>query len=261
MKHEQNVANESGATRLSSESSIELSEESIDTSATVDSSSCNEVSEDNRIEDLSTESLFIFKIHSPQVTKFWVGKNNQPSENYKTIQEVFDETNGTIVVNGSGYHPNRKLMGLQIKDSILYSGWANPNVTKYALESFVQMSDGSFRIYDLNTSPEEVVSEGGVNSFSFGQSLYKDSVPQKSTGTADWTEFETVIGSDSENNLYICVSKIETGFTFLQEALSSLNLKNALILDGGGSSQLMVEGNVLKPSDENRPLPEFIVID
>lgn len=210
--------------------------------------------------DLSTDTLFIYQIKSPKVEKYWKSYGSSIG-NLAFIQQVYEQTDAAIIVNGSGFSEAYDPIGLQIKDGTLYSGWADALVTNYAIESFVVMNDGTFRIYDYQTTPEEIIEQGGQNSFTFGQSMIKDGVVQASNGTADWLEYETVIGSNVQNDLFICVSKIETDFQTIQDALLPLGLNNALVLDGGGSSQLMINGELVKESDDVRPLPEFIVIN
>lgn len=215
---------------------------------------------ESSINDLSTDVLFIYQITSPKIEKYWKSYGNSFG-NLAFIQQVYEQTKGEIIVNGSGFSEAYDPIGLQIKDGSIYSGWADASLTNYAIESFVVMKDGSFRIYDYQTTPEEIVAQGGQDSFTFGQSMIKDGVAQASNGTADWIEYETVIGSNEAGDLFVCVSKIETDFQTIQEALLPLGLNNALVLDGGGSSQLMVNGELVKESDDSRPLPDFMVIN
>ena len=43
-------------------------------------------------------------------------------------------------------------------------------------------------------------------------------------------------------------------------AVANLNLKNLVVLDGGGSSQMSLNGQTIFASQDGRPVADFIVL-
>lgn len=78
----------------------------------------------------------------------------------------------------------------------------------------------------------------------------------------------TVISIDSNNQVYFTIvdgrSTQSIGMTYMEiaEYLKSLGMKDALTLDGGGSSELIVRDNIMNtPSDgRERPIPNALIV-
>ena len=75
----------------------------------------------------------------------------------------------------------------------------------------------------------------------------------------DW-KIHIFIANDKKNNLYAILSDTNAGYDNIMKAVSNLNLENMLMLDSGGSSQLSVSGKIIVASQDDRAVPDYIVM-
>ena len=56
------------------------------------------------------------------------------------------------------------------------------------------------------------------------------------------------------------MSDTNAGYDNIMNTVSKLNLQNMLLLDSGGSSQLAVNGQTIIASQDDRAVPDYIVM-
>ena len=56
------------------------------------------------------------------------------------------------------------------------------------------------------------------------------------------------------------MSETNAGYDKIMKSVANLNLQNMLLLDSGGSSQLAVNGKIMFASQDDRAVPDYIVM-
>lgn len=144
-------------------------------------------------------------------------------------------------------------MGLQIKDGVLYKDYDAAGYT--GAEACVFFDDGTMKVYgNREVDADILISKGARNSFAFGIWLVKDSKPRTSQMTT-WADLNVkhrqAIGQRSDGTLVIITvdgrSLRSSGITAydMPSLFLSEGCVNAFLLDGGGSSQTVVEGKYI----------------
>ena len=59
---------------------------------------------------------------------------------------------------------------------------------------------------------------------------------------------------------YLIISDTSVGYDGTMAAVANLNLQNLVVLDGGGSSQMSLNGQTIFESQDGRPVADFIVL-
>lgn len=155
---------------------------------------------------------------------------------------------GNIVINASGWWETDRLMGLQIKNGAIIQGWETHS-GDLGTEALVVMKNGSLEIFDSTTSPAQIVSQGGWNSFSWGAAVYRN---------GSLTNFQNIerysiltgrqlIGATKSGDIIIATFPGSTGNSGatgadIVTALAPHNFRCLYVLDGGGSTQTLVNG-------------------
>ena len=132
--------------------------------------------------------------------------------------------------------------------------------------------DGSFKvIYEDEITADQLVKDGVVNILAFGPSLVEDGVITVDTnsevGQSMASNPRTAIGIIDENHYIIVVSDGRTseseGLSLYQlaEVMKSYDVKTAYNLDGGGSSTLYFNGQVINKPTTNGTISERAVSD
>ena len=127
---------------------------------------------------------------------------------------------------------------------------------KYA---FVINKDGSWKIYDSSTPASTIIKNGGKQAYNFGTAIIRDGKIQPSDGSVDW-KIHIFIANDKVNNLYTILSDTNAGYDNIMKSVSNLKLQNMLLLDSGGSSQLSVNGKTIVASQDDRAVPDYLVM-
>ena len=163
--------------------------------------------------------------------------------------EIAESVNAILAINGDFYGAQEK--GYVIRNGTLYRDSAIANQ-----EDLVIYKDGSFGIInESNVTAKELIAHGAVQTLSFGPALVQNgeiSVTQdEEVGKAMASNPRTAIGIIDENHYVFVVSdgrtSESTGLSLhqLAEFMDSLGVETAYNLDGGGSSTMYFNGNVV----------------
>ena len=178
------------------------------------------------------------------------------------------ENNAILAVNGDYYGANSS--GYVIRNGIVYRDSVREDASNGDLAIY---KDGSFKIiYEDQVSADQLVQDGVVNLLAFGPSLVENGEISVDTNTevgqAMSSNPRTAIGIIDENHYIIIVSDGRTseskGLSLYQiaEVMKSYGVKTAYNLDGGGSSTLYFNGQVInKPTTGGSKISERAVSD
>ena len=178
------------------------------------------------------------------------------------------DNNAILAVNGDYYGANST--GYVIRNGVVYRDTVREDSSNGDLAIY---KDGSFKvIYEDQISAEQLVNDGVVNLLAFGPALVENGEIVVDTNTevgqAMASNPRTAIGIIDENHYIIVVSDGRTseseGLSLYQlaEVMKSYGAKTAYNLDGGGSSTLYFNGQVInKPTTGGNKISERAVSD
>lgn len=178
------------------------------------------------------------------------------------------DNNAILAVNGDYYGANAT--GYVIRNGVVYRDSVRENASNGDLAIY---KDGSFKIiYEYQVTAEELVNDGVVNLLALGPALVENGEITVDTNTevgqAMASNPRTAIGIIDENHYIIVVSDGRTseskGLSLYQMAqvMKSYGVKTAYNLDGGGSSTLYFNGQVInKPTTGGNKISERAVSD
>lgn len=178
------------------------------------------------------------------------------------------ENNAILAINGDYYGANSS--GYVIRNGVVYRESVREDASNGDLAIY---KDGSFKIiYEDQVSANQLVQDGVVNLLAFGPSLVENGEISVDTNTevgqAMSSNPRTAIGIIDENHYIIIVSDGRTseskGLSLYQmaEVMKSYGVKTAYNLDGGGSSTLYFNGQVInKPTTGGSKISERAVSD
>ena len=177
------------------------------------------------------------------------------------------ENNAILAVNGDYYGANST--GYVIRNGVVYRDTVREDSSNGDLAIY---KDGSFKvIYEDEISADQLVKDGVVNLLAFGPSLVEDGEITVDTnsevGQSMASNPRTAIGIIDENHYIIVVSDGRTsesqGLSLYQlaEVMKSYGVKTAYNLDGGGSSTLYFNGQVMNKPTTNGTISERAVSD
>ena len=178
------------------------------------------------------------------------------------------DNNAILAVNGDYYGANSS--GYVIRNGVVYRDTVRENSNNGDIAIY---KDGSFKIiYEDQISAEQLVNDGVVNLLAFGPALVENGEITVDTNTevgqAMASNPRTEIGIIDENHYIIVVSDGRTseskGLSLYQlaEVMKSYGVKTAYNLDGGGSSTLYFNGQVVnKPTTGGNKISERAVSD
>ena len=178
------------------------------------------------------------------------------------------ENNAILASNGDYYGANSS--GYVIRNGVVYRDSVREDASNGDLAIY---KDGSFKIiYEDQVSVDQLVQDGVVNLLAFGPSLVENGEISVDTNTevgqAMSSNPRTAIGIIDENHYIIVVSDGRTseskGLSLYQmaEVMKSYGVKTAYNLDGGGSSTLYFNGQVInKPTTGGSKISERAVSD
>lgn len=172
-----------------------------------------------------------------------------------------------LAVNGDYYGANTQ--GYVIKNGVIYRDTVREDAENGDLAIF---EDGHMEIiYEKEISAQELLDQGVVNLLAFGPSLIEDGEITVDTnsevGKSMSSNPRSAIGIIDENHYVIVVSDGRTsesaGLTLyeLAEVLQSYGATTAYNLDGGGSSTLYFNGQVVNKPTTNGNISERAVSD
>ena len=178
------------------------------------------------------------------------------------------DNNAILAVNGDYYGANS--IGYVIRNGVVYRDTVREDSSNGDLAIY---KDGSFKIiYDDQISADQLVKDGVVNLLAFGPALVENGEiavgTNEEVGQAMASNPRTAIGIIDENHYIIVVSDGRTseskGLSLYQmaEVMKSYGVKSAYNLDGGGSSTLYFNGQVInKPTTGGNRISERAVSD
>ena len=178
------------------------------------------------------------------------------------------DNDAILAVNGDYYGANSS--GYVIRNGVVYRDTVRENSNNGDLAIY---KDGSFKIiYEDQISAEQLVKDGVINLLAFGPALVENGEiavgKNQEVGQAMSSNPRTAIGIIDENHYIIVVSDGRTsereGLSLYQlaEVMKSYGAKTAYNLDGGGSSTLYFNGQVInKPTTGGNKISERAVSD
>lgn len=207
----------------------------------------------DKFTDMSANKTTIYRINNPQVLKTVTNLTDQRMK----MAEVIDKYPNALIMNASAFNMQTgQVAGFQINNGKLIQDWSAGTTIQYA---FVINKDGSCQIYDSRTPAATIIKNGGQQAYDFGGAMIRDGKVQPNDGSVDW-KIHIFIANDKDNNLYAIMSDTGAGYDNIMNTVSKLNLQNMLLLDSGGSSQLAVNGQTIIASQDDRAVPDYIVM-
>ena len=207
----------------------------------------------DKFTDLSTNGITIYRINNPEVLKTSTNLTDQRMK----MADVIAKYPNALIMNASAFNMQTgQVTGFQINNGKLIQDWSPGTTVQYA---FVINKDGSCKIYDSSTPAATIIQNGGQQSYDFGAAIIRDGNIQPSDGSVDW-KIHIFIANDKDNNLYAILSDTNAGYDNIIKSVSNLKLQNMLLLDSGGSSQLSVNGKTIVASQDDRAVPDYIVM-
>ena len=179
---------------------------------------------------------------------------------------IAENANAILAINGDYYGARQN--GYVIRNGVLYRSTANRNA-----EDLVIYRDGSFAIInESKVTAQELLDAGAWNVLSFGPALLIDGEiaveAGEEVGRAMASNPRTAIGIVDELHYLFVVSDGRTnaseGLSLreLAQVLQDLGAKTAYNLDGGGSSTMVFQGQVVNnPTSNGKRISERSVSD
>ena len=166
-----------------------------------------------------------------------------------TTSDIADSVNAILAINGDYY-------GAQEKGYVIRNGKLYRSTAVSGREDLVIYKDGSFEIInESEVTAEQLIAKGAMQTLSFGPALVEDGKvsvdSDDEVGRAMASNPRTAIGIKSDGTYVFVVSDGRTdesdGLSLLQlaEFMKTLGVETAYNLDGGGSSTMVFNGNVV----------------
>ena len=243
----------------SSSSNAEAASKASETATVTD----NSYSDDNISVTLTEKT-----VSSSEYLKTAFAQNTYGNNVTAKTSETAANNNAILAVNGDYYGANTT--GYVIRNGVVYRDTVREDSSNGDLAIY---KDGSFKIiYEDQVSADELVKDGVVNLLAFGPSLVENGEIAVDTnsevGQSMSSNPRTAIGIIDENHYIIIVSDGRTseseGLSLYQmaEIMKSYGVKTAYNLDGGGSSTLYFNGQVInKPTTNGNTISERSVSD
>lgn len=189
----------------------------------------------------------------------------------QTLTETVEETNAVIAINAAGFTYNIKegeteegdiLNSFTIADgALLYGNYEN----SYSMAGFT--TEGILVLGDFTY--DEAINLGIDDAIAFGPFLVVNGENQVDNEISGGYAPRTAIGQTENGTIILVViegrSTSSLGATYydLQEIMNDYDVINAVNLDGGGSSQLIYEGQTITElsNGNERDLPNAIVVN
>ena len=255
----------------SSSSNAEAASKAAETATVTDTS----YSDDNISVTLTEKTVSNTQVYIADVTvssseylKTAFAQNTYGNNVTAKTSETAANKNAILAVNGDYYGANTT--GYVIRNGVVYRDTVREDSSNGDLAIY---KDGSFKvIYEDQVSADQLVKEGVVNLLAFGPSLVENGEivvdTNSEVGQSMSSNPRTAIGIIDENHYIIIVSDGRTseseGLSLYQmaEIMKSYGVKTAYNLDGGGSSTLYFNGQVInKPTTNGNTISERSVSD
>ena len=207
-------------------------------------------------------------VSSSEYLKTAFAQNTYGNNVTAKTSETAANNKAILAVNGDYYGANST--GYVIRNGVVYRDTVREDSSNGDLAIY---KDGSFKIiYEDQVSADQLVKDGVVNLLAFGPSLVENDEivvdTNSEVGQSMSSNPRTAIGIIDENHYIIIVSDGRTseseGLSLYQmaEIMKSYGVKTAYNLDGGGSSTLYFNGQVInKPTTNGNTISERSVSD
>ena len=253
-----------------SSSNAEAASKAAETATVTDTS----YSDDNISVTLTEKTVSNTQVYIADVTvssseylKTAFAQNTYGNNVTAKTSETAANNNAILAVNGDYYGANTT--GYVIRNGVVYRDTVREDSSNGDLAIY---KDGSFKIiYEDQVSADQLVEDGVVNLLAFGPALVENGeivVNTKSeVGQSMASNPRTAIGIIDENHYIIIVSDGRTsesqGLSLyeLAEVMKSYGVKTAYNLDGGGSSTMYFNGQVINKPTTNGNISERAVSD
>lgn len=255
----------------SSSSNAEAASKAAETATVTDTS----YSDDNISVTLTEKTVSNTQVYIADVTvssseylKTAFAQNTYGNNVTAKTSETSANNNAILAINGDYYGANTT--GYVIRNGVVYRDTVREDSSNGDLAIY---KDGSFKIiYEDQVSADQLVKDGVVNLLAFGPSLVENGEIAVDTnsevGQSMSSNPRTAIGIIDENHYIIIISDGRTseseGLSLYQmaEVMKSYGVKTAYNLDGGGSSTLYFNGQVInKPTTNGNTISERSVSD
>ena len=254
-----------------SSSNAEAASKAAETATVTDTS----YSDDNISVTLTEKTVSNTQVYIADVTvsssgylKTAFAQNTYGNNVTAKTSETAANNNAILAVNGDYYGANTT--GYVIRNGVVYRDTVREDSSNGDLAIY---KDGSFKIiYEDQVTADQLVQDGVVNLLAFGPSLVENGEivvdTNSEVGQSMSSNPRTAIGIIDENHYIIIVSDGRTseseGLSLYQmaEIMKSYGVKTAYNLDGGGSSTLYFNGQVInKPTTNGNTISERSVSD
>lgn len=205
-------------------------------------------------------------LSSPEYLKTAFAQNSYGKNVTEKTSEIAEGVNAILAINGDYY-------GAQEKGYVLRNGTLYRSEAEEGQEDLVIYEDGSFEIISEETiTAEELLEQGAQELLSFGPALIENGTiavtEEDEVGKAMASNPRTAIGILDDLHYVFVVSDGRTeeseGLSLLElaEFMDGLGVKTAYNLDGGGSSTMYFNGEVINtPTTNGRNIKERSVSD
>ena len=206
------------------------------------------------------------KLSSAEYLKTALARGAYGKNVTEKTSKMASDNNAILAINGDYY-------GAQERGYVLRNGVLYRNTVDRSKEDLVIYDDGSFEIInESKISANELLQKGAKQILSFGPALVIDSKISVNegdeVGKAMSSNPRTAIGIIDELHYVLVVSDGRTrqseGLSLLElaEFMTTLNVKTAYNLDGGGSSTMVFNGKVINnPTTNGKNISERSVSD
>ncbi|MET1176931.1 phosphodiester glycosidase family protein [Peribacillus simplex] len=190
----------------------------------------------------------------------------------QTIDEMTDYYRGAIAINASGWNSTTdlKMRGVHIKDGEILQNESHP--TQYTLGID---KNGIMNVYEGTMTAQQLLAKGVVNTWFFSIPIVldgaevNDSIRSRVSSYNDLNPRQVIGQRYNSNEILILTvdgrSSRSAGATLTRcaQILINKNCRVAYNLDGGGSTQTVIDGEVINtPSDGKlRPVPDILYIE
>lgn len=206
------------------------------------------------------------KLSSPEYLKTALAKGVYGRNVTEKTSEMAENNEAILAINGDYYGAQQK--GYVLRNGVLYRETADKNQ-----EDLVIYGDGSFEIItESEVSAQSLYEKGAQQILSFGPGLVIDGeisvTEEDEVGKASASNPRTAIGIIDELHYVFVVSdgrtKESEGLSLyeLAQVMKNLGAEMAYNLDGGGSSSMVFNGEVINnPTTNGRKISERSVSD
>jgi exopolysaccharide biosynthesis protein len=206
------------------------------------------------------------RLSSPEYLKTALAQNAFGKNVTAKTSEMALANNAVLAINGDYY-------GAQETGYVLRNGVLYRDTAQNGQEDLVIYEDGSFEIIvEDQVTAQELLDKGAVQILSFGPALVTDSeisvTADEEVGKAKSSNPRTAIGVIDDLHYVFVVSDGRTdeseGLSLYQLAqfMSSLGVRTAYNLDGGGSSTMVFNGTIINtPTSTGKRSKERSVSD